>query len=50
MIYGNILKYSKFERGMTINDVSMAHKILPELNYYSLEEYWLPLESDHKCM
>ncbi|WP_215904672.1 Abi family protein [Treponema sp. C6A8] len=36
-------------RGMTINDVSMAHKKLSELNYYRLEGYWLPFESDHKC-
>lgn len=36
-------------RGLTINNVSTAQKKLSELNYYRLEGYWLPLETDHKC-
>ena len=35
-------------RGLTIKNVSIANKKLSELNYYRLEGYWLPLESDHK--
>lgn len=34
-------------RGMVINDTSLAAHYLSQINYYRLTAYWLPFEADH---